>query len=82
MTQIHTFMQERKPKPLPDYVVDYNFSDDLPELSETAINEANSVFEKPVEFYGGYLMEMLYKKNEVLTNKTIQHLMWVISGLK
>ena len=36
-------------------------------LSEDAINEANCVLDKPLSFYGGYLMEMMYKKHEVLS---------------
>ena len=51
-------------------------------LSEDTINEANCVLDKPLNFYGGYLMEMMYKKHEVLSQETVNHLLWVISSMK
>ena len=43
----------------------------MPELDELAISEANSVLEKPLNFYGGYLMQVMYKKNDVLVDAVI-----------
>ena len=46
------------------------------------ISEANCIFEKPFNFYGGYLMQMMYKKKDVITNATVNHLLKVIEELK
>ena len=50
-------------------------------MSEAVINEANAVLEKPLRFYGGYVMQMMYKKNEVITDATVQQLLRVITDL-
>ena len=55
---------------------------EMPEIDELAISEANSVLKKPLNFYGSYLMQVMYKKNEVLTDAVVQHLMKVISQLQ
>ena len=55
---------------------------DHPEIDELAISEANSVLQKPLNFYGSYLMQVMHKKNEVLTDSVVQHLMRVITQLK
>jgi hypothetical protein len=47
-----------------------------------AIDEANCVFERPLNFYGGYLMQMLYKKQEVLTDEVVQKLLRVVTKLE
>jgi len=52
---------------LPDYVEDFAPDPDFPELDEMAISEANCIFKKPMSFYGGYLMEKMHKKDEVLS---------------
>ena len=51
-------------------------------MSEAVINEANAVLEKPLRFYGGYVMQMMYKKNEVITDATVQQLLRVITDLQ
>ena len=50
-------------------------------MSETVINETNAVLEKPLKFYGGYVMQMMYKKNEIVTDATVQQLLRVITDL-
>ena len=80
--ELKAYIASNRPKYLPDYVEDFATDPEHPELDEIAISEANSVLVKPFKFYGGYLMEMLYKKNEVLTQGTVQHLMKVISQLQ
>ena len=47
-----------------------------------AINEANCILEKPISFYGSYVMEVMHKKDEVLTQAVVQHLMRIITNLK
>ena len=66
----------------PEYMEDFKADPDRPELDEQATQEANSVLEKPFEFYGGYLMQMMHRKDEILTKGVVQHLMRVITQLK
>ena len=62
------YINDYRPQYLPDYVVDFAPDPEKdPNLDEEAVNQANCVLEKPLSFYGGYVMEVMYKKNEVLT---------------
>lgn len=79
VSELKAYIAEHRPKYMPDYVQD--FQPDA-ELSQMAIDEANCVFERPLNFYGGYLMQMLYKKKEVLTDETVKKLMRTITGLE
>lgn len=79
MSELKAYIAKHRPKYMPDYVED--FEPDA-ELSEMAINEANCVMKRPLNFYGGYLMQMMYKKNEVLTDEVVQRLMKVITQLE
>jgi len=54
---------------LPDYVEDFLVDINNSEIDEMAIAEANCVFEKPLSFYGGYMMEKMHKKEEVLSQE-------------
>ena len=63
---------------MPEYVEEYA---DL-EIDELALTEGNAILEKPINFYGGYLMQMMYKKNEVLTDAVIQRLQSTVSHLQ
>ena len=66
----------------PEYMEDFAVDPDRPELDQLAIQEANSVLDKPMEFYGGYLMQMMHRKDEILTKGVVKHLMRIISQLQ
>ena len=51
-------------------------------VDELAISEANAILEKPIKFYGGYLMQMMHKKNEVLTDATVKRLLSTVTYLQ
>ena len=81
--QLKQYISDHRPTILPPFVEDYAPDpEDSNEIDELAISEANCVLEKPLEFYGGYMMQMIYKKNEVLTNAVVKRLITVISQLQ
>lgn len=82
LSHLKTFIQSKNPKFLPEYVEDYAPQPGTDDIDELGISEANCVMEKPLNFYGGYLMQMMYKKNEVLTNEVVQRLLRVITQLQ
>ena len=65
LAQLKDYIAEKRPKYLPDYVVDWA-GDEPGEIDTMAINEANCILTKPISFYGGYVMEVMYKKDEIL----------------
>ena len=71
LSHLKTFISSKNPKYLPEYVEDYSAQPGTNDIDELGISEANCVMEKPLNFYGGYLMQMMYKKNEVLTNTVV-----------
>ena len=71
VAQLKEYIAEHRPKIMPDLVEDFAVDPDNPELNEEAIAEANCVLEQPLNFYGGYLMQMISKKNEVLTHAVV-----------
>ena len=83
VNQLKSLLAETRPTQVADYVEDFAPNPELyPGLDEEALNEANCILEKPFNFYGGYLMQVMYKKNEVLTNTVVQKLMGMISKLR
>lgn len=71
VSQLNSYISSQRPKRLPRYVEDFTEDPDITELDELAISEANCILEQPINFYGGYLMQMMYKKNEVLTHAVV-----------
>lgn len=51
-------------------------------LDELGISEANSLLERPFEFYGGYVMEAVHKKKDILTDAVVKKLIRVIENLQ
>ena len=81
-SELKAYIADNRPRYMPEYMEDFAMDPDHPEIDELAISEANSVLEKPLNFYGSYLMQVMHKKNEVLTDSVVQHLMRVITQLK
>lgn len=80
--ELKQYIESRRPVHLPEYMEDFALDPSNPQLDELAVQEANSVLEKPLSFYGSYLMQVMHKKDEVLSHAVIQHLMRIISQLQ
>ena len=51
-------------------------------LTEEILEDANAVLERPLNFYGGYLMEAMHKKKDILKDAVVKKLLKVIVNLK
>lgn len=78
---LHNFIRPKDPRVEDFECYDHNL-DGSSGLDELGISEANSLLERPFDFYGGYLMEAMHKKKEILTDATVKKLLRVIEHLQ
>ena len=81
-SELKEYIASHRPRYLPNYVEDFAPDPNFPEFDEMAIEEANCVFKKPLSFYGGYVMEKMHKKDEVLAQEIVHRLLSVITKLQ
>mmetsp|Transcript_28802 Transcript_28802/g.38414 ORF Transcript_28802/g.38414 Transcript_28802/m.38414 type:complete len:123 (+) Transcript_28802:661-1029(+) len=82
-TALKAFIADKVlPNPVPPYIEGFVPHEGDPHKSAAAVIEANCLFEEPFNFYGGFIMQAIQKKKEIMKDAVVRKLLAKIAALE